>query len=174
MEVIEICEKLFDEKNFEKYSEGFEVSLENLDLKLSRKESFLLEDFFRHESDHLLKSYITANFYELNKGLPGAVDPVDVLRRNPHLKWLCEIGVRLMWSQSTGEVILSPFDQYKFYGLVEFIDREYEGLLEYQKSWESSNLKFWEALFGRGFAKPKGINGKECLAGIKAKLRREE
>ena len=174
MEVVEICEKLFKEENFNKYCEDFEEQTSNLNLNFSRKESFLLEDFFRHESDHLLKSYIIANFYELNKGLPGAVDPTAILKTNPHLKWICEIGVRLMWCQSTGEVLLSPFDQYKFYGLIEFLDQEYEGLLEYQKSWEVSNLKFFEVLFGRGFAKPKGINGKECLAGIKSKLVRKE
>ena len=50
------------------------------------------------------------------------------------------------------------------------METEYDALLKYQKTWESKNLKFWEAFIGLGFVKPRGLNGRESLVELKQKI----
>ena len=170
MVVVELCEKLFKEENFNVYMGEYLGREQGIEITLTRDEAFLLEDFFRHLSDHLLKSYITANFHEIVKGEMVSLDPSIVLRSNAHLRWFFELGVKLMWNLSTGTVSLTQIDQRRFYGLVRFMEIEYKGLVEYQREWESTSLKFWEVIFGSGFAKPRGFKGLEILSALRQKF----
>ena len=171
MDVVDICDKLFILENFNKYCEDFNVKEGDIEIGLSRNESFLLEDFFRHLNETLLQSYFAINSYnDVAMGSFISFGPAMLLKDNQHLRWFCEIGARIKWNLSTGKLLLNPKDQKNLYGLIRFMETEYDDLLEYQKTWESKNLKFWEAFIGLGFVKPRGLNGRECLSQLKQKL----